>query len=118
MAYVSLAFATVLNATANILIKVGVMRVGSLEGMALPVFIKKMALNHVLWAGCFCFAAALVAYSFALSKINLSVAYPIMTSIGYAIVILSSVFIIKETLNIHQIIGVLVIICGVWMVAW
>lgn len=60
---------------------------------------------------------ALVAYSYALSKINISIANPIMTSIEYAIVILSSVLFLKETLNNIQVIGILFIIFGVWMVA-
>jgi len=117
MVIASLAIAIILNATANILIKVGMLRTGSLEGLRVTEILSKMALNYVLWAGCGSFALALVAYSYALSKINLSIAYPVMTSLGYAIVILSSVFFLKETLNAVQITGVAVIILGVWMVA-
>jgi multidrug transporter EmrE-like cation transporter len=117
MVSLSLAAAVILNATANILIKVGMMRMGSIDGLRVPEIIAKMALNYVLWLGCLSFAVALVAYSYALSKINLSVAYPIMTSLGYAIVILASILFLRETLSAMKVIGILFIIAGVWMVA-
>ena len=48
---------------------------------------------------------------------NLSVAYPVNTSVGYILVILASFIFFKETLGIVQISGIVLIIAGVWMVA-
>lgn len=86
MIFLSLAIAVVLNATANILIKVGMLKIGNLDSLRFLEIMNKMAKNYILWLGCLCFAIALVAFSYALSKVNLSIAYPIMTSLGYAIV--------------------------------
>lgn len=96
--------------------KIGMLKIGDLDGLRFSEIRNKIATNYILWLGCFCFVIAFVAYSYALSKVNLSIAYPIMTSLGYAILILSSVFFLKETLNSIQVIGILFIIFGVWMV--
>jgi len=114
--YIILALAIILNALANILMKVGMMRQGESSGS--PLLMAKAALvNPVLFAGVVSFALALIAYSYVLSKINLSIAYPVMTSLGYVIVIIASWIFLKEHITLIQIIGFTFIIAGVWMVA-
>ncbi|HUT83931.1 MAG TPA: SMR family transporter [Thermodesulfobacteriota bacterium] len=114
--YMILALAIFLNALANILMKVGMMRQGASGGS--PLLMAKAALvNPVLFAGVVSFALALVAYSYVLSKINLSIAYPVMTSLGYVIVIIASWMFLKEHITFVQVIGFAFIISGVWMVA-
>jgi multidrug transporter EmrE-like cation transporter len=76
-----------------------------------------MATNPVIWGGICCFALGLAAYNYALVRMNLSVAYPINTSIGYILVILVSWLFLKESLSIVQLSGIGLIIAGVWMVA-
>ncbi|MFH1228330.1 MAG: SMR family transporter [Planctomycetota bacterium] len=117
MLYVILILAIVFNAAANILMKYGMTKGGSLDGLKITEMLSKMAGNYILWSGVGCFILALMAYSYVLSKMNLSVAYPIMTSCGYAIVIVTSVFFLKETLNWVQVAGLVLITAGVWMVA-
>jgi multidrug transporter EmrE-like cation transporter len=114
--YFILALAIFLNALANILMKVGMMRQGESSGS--PLLMAKAALvNPVLFAGVVSFALALVAYSYVLSKINLSIAYPVMTSLGYVIVIIVSWMFLKEHITFIQVVGFAFIIAGVWMVA-
>jgi len=114
--YVILALAIILNALANILMKVGMMRQGGANGS--PLLMAKAALaNPVLFAGIISFALALVAYSYVLSKVNLSIAYPVMTSLGYVIVIIASWMFLKEHITFIQVMGFAFIIAGVWMVA-
>ena len=48
---------------------------------------------------------------------NLSIAYPLMTSIGFMIVILASWLFLNEIITPLQIVGFLFILSGVWMVA-
>ena len=50
-------------------------------------------------------------------KTDLSVAYPIMTSLGFVIVVLVSWLFLKETITLIQFTGLALIIAGVWMVA-
>jgi multidrug transporter EmrE-like cation transporter len=107
--------AIVLNALANILIKVGMLKAGKLE--SIPVLIKYALGQPFLYTGVLSFGLALVAYSIVLSKLNLSVAYPIMVSMGLIIVVLVSFFALKETITVMQIAGFIFIVAGVWMVA-
>ena len=114
-AVVILIFAIFFNALANILIKVGMVRVGKTEGWF--QLLAKAALQPALLGGIISFALALVAYSFVLTRMNLSVAYPIMISMGLIIVVFASHFVLSEAITPLQIAGFLLIIAGVWMVA-
>jgi len=115
MTYVIFTIAIILNAVANILMKVGAEKTKETSGIVELVL--SMITNPVTILAVFCFAAALGAYNYVLMKTNLSIAYPIMTSVGYVIVLLASWLFLKETLTILQLTGMLLIITGVWMVA-
>jgi len=110
-----LCFAIVANATANILIKVGMNRVG--EGKGLLPTVMSGALQPAIIFGIVFFVLALAAYTYVLSRINLSIAYPIMTSMGFVLVILVSWLFLKETVTLYQLLGFVLIIAGVWLVA-
>lgn len=110
-----LIFAIVFNALANILIKVGMVRIKDTAHFS--GLLKGAIQQPALIAGVFSFVLALVAYSIVLTKLNLSVAYPVMVSMGLVIVVLVSFIILKEVITPLQIVGFLFIIAGVWMVA-
>ncbi|HID10182.1 MAG TPA: small multidrug resistance protein [Candidatus Latescibacteria bacterium] len=111
-----LALAICLNALANIMIKVGMLRTRGMR-LELGSLLRDFALNPAVALGAFSFALALVCYGYVLSRMNLSVAYPIMTSMGYAIVVLASVVLLGEHLSPVQVIGLIAIVAGVWLVA-
>jgi len=111
----TLVLAILLNAVANILMKVGMSRIGKTNG--LPALAKKAMGQPVVLAGMACFVLALVAYSMVLTRLNLSVAYPIMVSMGLVVVVLASAFILFERITWIQVVGFVLIIAGVWMVA-
>lgn len=113
--YIMLSLAIVLNALANILMKVAMRGQG--KTTASTELITKALFNPVLLSGLLSFALALVAYCYVLSKLNLSIAYPLMTSLGFLIVILVSWLFLGEVITKIQIIGFICIIAGVWMVA-
>ena len=115
MTHVIFAIAIVLNAVANILMKVGALK--PKETTRLADFFLNMASNPLIITGVACFALGLAAYNYVLIKTNLSVAYPVMTSVGYVIVILASWIFLKETITLIQISGIALIITGVWLVA-
>jgi len=115
MDYVILGLAIILNAAANIMMKVGMVNIGKQPSMAKLGI--KAATSPIIIGGIFCFVGALGLYMFILQKMNLSIAYPIMTSLGYMIVVFVSWFFLKEQLHSTQVIGFLLIIGGVWMVA-
>jgi multidrug transporter EmrE-like cation transporter len=63
------------------------------------------------------FGLALAAYSIVLSKINLSIAYPIMTGGGFLLVFLASAAFFKENISATHILGAVLILAGVYTLA-
>ena len=115
MTYVIFSIAIILNAVANILMKVGALK--PQEANDLAAVVRNMIVNPIIIAGVVCFALGLAAYNYVLIKTNLSVAYPIMTSVGYVIVVLVSWVLLRETITFLQGAGIVLIAAGVWMVA-
>jgi len=107
--------AIVLNAVANILMKAGAVRPGNAH--RLSDVLLNMVSNPIILAGVACFGLGLAAYNYVLIKTDLSVAYPIMTSVGYVIVVLASWLFFKESLTTLQVVGIIAIAVGVWMVS-
>jgi len=114
MKWFILGIAIFLNAFANILIKIGVRD----KGIRLDIkSLIALVFEPAILGGILCFILALVAYGFVLSKMNLSIAYPLMTSIGFMVVILASWLLLKESITLIQVIGFFFILSGVWLVA-
>ena len=112
----ALVFALVANATANVLIRWGMK---DLElSLSQPVqTLKAILLNGRVMAGIVLFAMNVLAYAFALSKIRVGIAYPIMTSVGLVIVMVLAWQLMGERVNMMQIGGTALILGGVVMVA-
>lgn len=110
------ALAISLNALANILIKASALRKDEpgLEGL-----LKGVILNPSLIAGLVSFGLAFVAYRYVLGHgIKLSVAYPLMTTCGFAIVLLASRFLFHEMLTTVQWLGIGLLVAGLWLIAF
>lgn len=113
--YFVLSLAIILNAVANILMKVAMLKQEKTTDIV--TLVTQSLTNPVLFLGIISFGLALVAYCYVLAKINLSIAYPLMTSLGFLIVILASWLFLGENISKLQIVGFFCIIAGVWMVA-
>jgi multidrug transporter EmrE-like cation transporter len=92
-------------------------RVGGMDIGSFNDILHKFILNYIVLLGIAFFSIALVSYSYVLSHIQLSIAYPIMTSLGFVIVIVTSLLYLNENLTMIQILGIFSIILGVWLVA-
>lgn len=110
-----LILAIVFNAGANIFMKAGVVKDPVKIQNGISAFIMSYLSNWQLMSGLVFFGIALIFYTKALEKFNLSIAYPLMTSCGLIIVTLWSVLIFHERLNILQTGGLFMIIGGIWM---
>jgi multidrug transporter EmrE-like cation transporter len=112
--------ALILNASANLMMKFGVKRFQEsgvkLEDGFVP-FATTLGTNWVLILGLFCFAINVGFYTYALSGLKISVAYPIMFSGGFLIITLIAWKFLAETLTPGQWAGVLAIAIGVFLVA-
>ncbi|MDD5248387.1 MAG: SMR family transporter [Rhodocyclaceae bacterium] len=119
----SIAFALVLtgvllNAAAQLLLKAGTNVVGHFEFQLdnlLPIGMKLAFEPHIL-GGMACYAVSLVVWIMALSRAPVSIAYP-MLSIGYVINAFIAYFWFGEPLAGQKLLGIGIIVIGVWLVA-
>lgn len=107
-----------LNAAAQLLLKAGTNRIGefafSWENL-LPIGLKVVA-NGPILAGLACYVVSVVVWILALSRVPVSVAYP-MLSIGYIVNAFAAWALFGESLAAQKLIGIGFIIIGVWLVA-
>jgi len=119
---IALMLALTLNATANVMMRVGSQRLSkggvSVESGIQPL-IAAFATNWVLIVGLCCFALNVLFYIYALSAphMKISLAYPIMVGGGFVIIAIVGKFWLAETLTAGQWAGVVAIMLGVWLVA-
>ena len=107
-----------LNAAAQLLLKAGTNAVGHFAFSAenlLPVGLKLALEPHIL-GGIACYVVSLVVWIMALSRVEVSIAYP-MLSIGYVINALVAWYFFGEAVNAMRMAGIGVIIVGVFLVA-
>jgi multidrug transporter EmrE-like cation transporter len=107
-----------LNAAAQLLLKAGTNAVGHFEFTAaniVPVG-TKLALNPAILGGMTCYVVSLVVWIMGLSRVEVSVAYP-MLSIGYLINALAAWYLFGESLGAMRLTGIGFIIVGVFLVA-
>jgi multidrug transporter EmrE-like cation transporter len=107
-----------LTVTGELLLKTGMNRHGELNvsfPTLLPTAVKLFTNPWVLGGFVFVFSGALF-WLAVLSRWPLSLAYPLL-SISYIIGIIAAVLIFKEKVNAVQILGVLVIVLGVFLIS-
>lgn len=108
----------VLNAVAQTLLKHGTNRLGPVEfslSQALPVGLRVLS-DWPFLLGLACYAVSLVVWIAALTRVPVTVAYP-MLSIGYIINALIARFWLGETLGLHGWLGIALIGAGVALIA-
>ena len=104
-----LVIAIVFNAVANILLKHGMQNAPDIGSVGLKGMLINSVTNISVWLGLISFGVAFIFYSVVLTKMRLGVAYPIMTSAGFAIVTVAAVFLFDERLSAMKIVGIAVI---------
>ena len=114
--HVALIVALLANAIANLLIRHG-MRTQEIDPARPGQALLAVATNVPVVAGILLFAVNVLAYSYVLSKIPVSTAYPIMTSVGFLIVISVSMLLMGERMGPGQLAGAALILGGVVLVA-
>lgn len=107
-----------LNAIAQLLLKAGS---GTLAGVELRaanalVIAGRLLTSMPIIAGLACYVLSVVVWILALSRVEVSVAYP-MLSIGYVVNALAAWWLFGENLSGARLAGIGVILVGVWLVA-
>jgi multidrug transporter EmrE-like cation transporter len=107
-----------LNAAAQLLLKAGTNAIGHFEfhlDNLLPIG-SRIALQPHILGGLACYGISVVVWIMALSRVPVSVAYP-MLSIGYVVNAVVAYFLFNEPLAGQKLLGIGFIILGVWLVA-
>lgn len=107
-----------LNAAAQLLLKAGTNAVGHFEfqlSNLVPIGLKLGLEPHIL-GGMACYAVSLVVWIMALSRVPVSIAYP-MLSIGYVINAFVAWHWFGEALSAQKLAGIGFVVVGVYLVA-
>jgi multidrug transporter EmrE-like cation transporter len=107
-----------LNAVAQLALKASVSDTGiiSLDMQSLLSSAGSLATNLWLWLGLICYAISVVVWILALSRVDVSIAYP-MLSIGYIVNAFAAWHLFDEPMNIAKVVGIGIIIVGVYILA-
>ena len=107
-----------LNAAAQLFLKAGTLRIGEFAFSAdniVPIG-WQLATQPFIVAGVGCYVISLVVWIMGLSRVPVSIAYP-MLSIGYIVSAIAAWYLFGESLTAQKMIGIGFIIIGVYLVA-
>ncbi len=102
----------------QLLLKMGMLRIGkfSFDISTLVHQYIKIFLNPLVIAGLFGFFLSMLIWLYVLSRMELSFAYPFV-ALNYVLILFGSYFLLKEAITPMKVIGVVVIVIGVYLVA-
>lgn len=107
-----------LNAAAQLLLKTGTTRIGEFEfsfNNIVPIGMK-VATQWPIIAGLGCYGISVVVWILALSRVPVSIAYP-MLSIGYVVNAFAAYYLFGESLGAQKLLGIGFILIGIYLVA-
>ena len=107
-----------LNAAAQLFLKAGTNTLGVISFSGADWFGQalRVGTNPHIIGGMFCYAFSLVVWIMALSRVPVSIAYP-MLSIGYVVSAVAAYFLFGESLGLSRWMGIGFIIVGVYLVS-
>jgi len=111
-------FGVLLNAAAQLLLKAGTNTIGHFEfsGANLAPIGWKIATQPYILGGLMCYAISVVVWIMALSRVEVSIAYP-MLSIGYVVNAIAAYLLFGEAVGMQRLVGIGIIVVGVYVVA-
>lgn len=107
-----------LNACAQLLLKAGMSQIGHFEftlANAMPIGLKVVICPPIV-LGLFLYGMSVAVWLLVLSRVQVSFAYP-MLSIGYIVNALAAYYLFGEPLTSIRMLGIFIIIAGVYLVA-
>ena len=110
-------FVVALNVCGHVFLKVGMNQVGGFDQKPVMQFALSAISNPFVLLGLAGYVTSVAGYIAVLSKTELSIAYPILMSTGYALVVLVSFLWLKEPFNLLKWVGIMLIFVGVVMVS-
>jgi multidrug transporter EmrE-like cation transporter len=118
LSFVLVLCGVLLNAAAQLLLKAGTNAVGAFEFTArnLSAVAPRLAFEPHILGGLFCYVISVVVWIMALSRVEVSIAYP-MLSIGYVVNAVAAWYLFGEAVTGARLAGIAFIIVGVVIVA-
>lgn len=101
-----------LAVSGQMLIKIGMQRVGVIDSSNVLQLLSRAFLNLHVILGLTAYIVAAGTWIIVLSRVDLSFAYP-MLSLGYILVLILSIYLLKEQVTPERAVGTLLIIIGV-----
>jgi len=116
-AFAFLLAGVLLNAVAQLLLKAGTNALGvlTLTRDNWTDVTLRMATQGYFIAGVACYVVSVVVWIFGLSRVPVSIAYP-MLSLGYVINAIAAHYLLGESVTLQRWLGIGFIILGVWLV--
>ena len=109
----------VFNVTANILLKKGVQAIGGISGQKVKLIseLTKAASSPFIIFGLALYGLSFVIWLRVLTFNDLSRAYPIFATIVFMLTTLGSIIFLKENISVARIIGMIIMLVGIFIVA-
>jgi multidrug transporter EmrE-like cation transporter len=107
-----------LNAVAQLLLKAGTKNVGEIHLTLQNLFSVglKVATQLPIIGGLTCYVLSVVLWIIALSRVDVSVAYP-MLSLGYVVTAVGAWYLFGEALSLQRLAAIIIILAGVALLA-
>lgn len=117
-AFAFLITGVLLNAGAQLLLKAGTNVLGVITVTAdnWPTQFGRVAVEPHIVAGLACYVVSVVVWIIGLSRVPVSIAYP-MLSLGYVVNAIAAHYLLGEAVTLSRWFGIGFIIVGVWLVA-
>lgn len=109
--------AAVFNASANTMMKLAFGHQKDLLDNGVVNAVLKIVLNPWAVMGVGCFGVSFIFLSAALTRTDLSLAYPFMAGLVFLLVLGVSVFFFSEQVNVWRIAGMAIILAGIWLLS-
>lgn len=115
--YLALLVALIFTVAAQLLMKAGMNKIGTVELSAKSFFnlIPQIFTTPYLLLGLASLGAGFILWLIVLSRMKLSVAIP-FTSLNYALILLFSWLVLKESVSAGQMAGIALIVAGLFLV--
>lgn len=110
-------FGVFLNAAAQLFLKKGMTEIGVFDFSfsSLPRTALAIMTNLPVLGGLFCYVVSVIVWLMVLSRVEVSYAYPLL-SVGYIVTAIAGYYLFGEALTLTRVLGIFVIILGVYLV--
>jgi multidrug transporter EmrE-like cation transporter len=110
--------AVIINTTAQLLLKAGMDRIGhfAFTWTNIAPISLQVACNPFILGGLATYVLAVIVWLLVLSRVDVSIAYPLV-SLGYITTAISAYYLFGEPLTASRILGIGVIMLGVYLIA-